>query len=94
MSDTGNPGYPGGWDPGGYPGITTRTISWNYSSILSAIGPNPGYVELILLSSTNATSGAQFFDNAQVTSVPEPASLGALGVAGMGLLLRRRRRSN
>ena len=94
MSDTANPGDPGGWDPTDFPGVTTRTISWNYSAALAAMGANPGYVEMILVSSTNAsntTAYGEYFDNARFTSVPEPASVGLVGMTGVGLLLRRRR---
>ena len=94
MSDTANPYDPGGWDPTDYPGVTTRTISWNYSAALAAMGPTPGYVELILVSSTNESftnSFGEYFDNARFTSVPEPASVGLVGMTGVGLLLRRRR---
>jgi len=58
------------------------------------MGPTPGYVELILVSSTNESftnSFGEYFDNARFTSVPEPASMGLVGMAGVGLLLRRRR---
>lgn len=41
---------------------------------------------------TGAGGGAAFFDDAALTSaaVPEPASLGALGIAGAALICRRR----
>ena len=67
ITDTGNAGFPGGWDPTDFPGVTHRTITWDYSSVLAAMSANPGFVELILVSSTNGTSGAEFFDNAQLT---------------------------
>lgn len=94
ISDTANPYDPGGWDPTDYPGVTTRTISWNYSAALAAMGPNPGYVELILVSSTDDNAGTgvygEYFDDAQLTSVPEPTALGLLGLTGVKLLMRRR----
>jgi autotransporter-associated beta strand protein len=34
--DTGNTGYPGGWDPTDYPGTTTRTEYWDYGDYVPA----------------------------------------------------------
>ena len=67
ITDTGNAGFPGGWDPTNFPGVTHRTLAQDYSSVLAAMPSNPAYVELILISSTNGTAGAEFFDNAQLT---------------------------
>ncbi|MGN6369888.1 MAG: autotransporter-associated beta strand repeat-containing protein [Phycisphaerae bacterium] len=76
ITDSGNSGYPGGWDPTNYPGVTQRTISWDYSSVLSALAGTPGYVQLILLSSTDGTAGVEYFDNAQLTGgATGPANL-------------------
>jgi len=36
-------------------------------------------------------TGTAYFDNYVIQQVPEPATLGCLGLAGMGLLARRRR---
>ena len=41
----------------------------------------------------NPTNPSDFyFDNFQLSSIPEPASFGILGMAGAGLLIRRRNR--
>ena len=45
ITDTGNSGYPGGWDPTNYPGVTHRTLTWDYSSVLAAMSANPGYAQ-------------------------------------------------
>ena len=34
--DTGNTGYPGGWDPTDYPGTSTRTEFWDYGDYVPA----------------------------------------------------------
>lgn len=40
---------------------------------------------------TTTLSGAQILANAQAAGIPEPTSIGILGLAGAGLLIRRRR---
>ncbi len=86
--DTGNPTNPGNWDATDYAspgtnGITTRTMTFSYGSILpggtgnsaskgtTTIPANASYVELILATnaySTNGTLGDMYFSNAQFTN--------------------------
>ncbi len=70
--DTGNAGYPGGWDPTDYPGITTRTMTWDYTSdlALTTSTPTNGYVELGLISEadSNFNTGAYYIDNVRFTA--------------------------
>jgi len=95
--DTGNPGYPGGWDGVNYPGVHTRTMFWNITAYhdgnpdngeLTAT-PTNGYVNFIF--TTNAgnfsSGGVYYFDNMRL--VPEPATIALLGLGAF--VLRRRK---
>ncbi|MGA2916455.1 MAG: PEP-CTERM sorting domain-containing protein [Sedimentisphaerales bacterium] len=70
----------------------TFTLSFDYSSALSKIGSNPGYVEFILCTNSDAGHGVFYFDNARLVNaneiVPEPATIAFLG---LGLVLFRKR---
>jgi len=77
----------------------TVTLTLSYAAALATVeangyGPsNPGYAEFIF--STNNGSGAptyMYFDQVSLVTVPEPASLGLLGLAAAGLFARRRAR--
>jgi len=79
--------------------MRTETFTISYASALPSIeaqgyGPsNTGYAEFIF--STNNGSGAPslvYFDQISLVTVPEPASLGLLGLAATALLARRRHR--
>jgi hypothetical protein len=68
-------------------------VSINYDAFKAGLPSNPSYLQMII--STNSGGGAPstiYVDNFALSSVPEPASLGVLGAAGIGLLGRRRRR--
>ncbi len=69
--DTSNQNFPGGWDPTDYPGTTTRTLIWDYGDYVPSgstqtlsqlIGPDPQWVEFILVTSSNVV-GTFHFDN-------------------------------
>ena len=81
ITDTGNSlDFPAAGDRAGHsPGVTHRTITQDYSSVLAAMSANPGFVELVLISSTNGTADAEFVDNAQFSrrSVAGTANLTA-----------------
>jgi autotransporter-associated beta strand protein len=78
--DTGNPSYPGGWDPTNYPGVTTRTMIWDYGDYVPAtingnantmtlsqlMGANPEYAEFIFATLSDG-SGTYHIDNASLT---------------------------
>jgi hypothetical protein len=75
----------------GFGGATT-TISVNYDAFKAAMTGN-GYIQMIL--ALNAGGGAPdnfYFDNFQLSSVPEPATLSVLALGAVGLLGRRRQR--
>lgn len=66
----------------------TQTLQIDYSGFRDQI-TDTGYIEIIL--TTNMGGGAptqMYFDNAQL--IPEPATLGLLGIFGGGLFLTRR----
>lgn len=68
----------------------TQTLSVDYSAFRSQVSPNPGWVEIILALNTGGGAPTDmYFDNAQLTGVPEPATLALLG-AGALLSLRKR----
>jgi len=68
----------------------TQTLTIDYSAYRDQISVDPGYVEIIFALNTGGGAPSQmYFDNAQL--VPEPATIGLLGLFGVGLLLIRRR---
>lgn len=98
-SDTGS-GFVGGWDSTNFPGIHTRTITWDLTTLFDgSLDTNP-YAQLALAFnfSGDFTSGGIFYlDNMQITTVgapiPEPSSFAALaGVMTLGFAGLRRRR--
>jgi hypothetical protein len=95
--DSGNPGYPGGWDSRNFGAMQTRTMYWdisylhdgNFDNKEITATPSSGYVNLIF--ETNAggfsSGGVYYFDNLRF--VPEPVTIMLLGLGG--LFLRRRK---
>jgi hypothetical protein len=73
----------------------TITITWNYSSILAEINPNPGYANIILASNSGGSNDGNifYFNNAELSTVPEPSTLALIGLGITGLLVVRRRRN-
>ena len=69
------------------------TVSINYDAYKAAISANPGYIQFGI-QSNNANPPTDFyFDNFTLSTVPEPASVGLMALAGVGLLARRRARA-
>jgi hypothetical protein len=71
-----------------------NTVSINYDNYKAALSASPGYMQLEF--QTNNGGGAPadiYFDNFTLSTVPEPASivLAGLGLAGLGLVAKRRR---
>ncbi len=67
----------------------TQTLEIDYSAYRDQI-TSPDYIEIIFALNTGGGAPSQmYFDNAQL--VPEPATIGLLGIFGGGLLLVRRK---
>jgi hypothetical protein len=95
--DTGNPGYPGGWDSVHFGAMQTRTMLWDIGYLhdgnfdnkeITATGQS-GYINLIFETNSGGFSsgGVYYFDNLRF--VPEPATMALLCLGG--LFLRRRK---
>ena len=73
------------------PGVTLTT---SYTTGASVSGDLTIELLVPMLSPTNSPSGTEaHFTNVSLNAVPEPASLGLLGVGGLGLLLVGRKRN-
>lgn len=85
------PGAQWGWGPDGG-GVQQYTVTFDYSAALAVIPANPNYVEFILATNNDGldTHGTYHIDNIRLSSIPEPAALSLVGVAGLGLMRRRK----
>jgi hypothetical protein len=79
----------------------TFTLSLDYSSALAAIaaassgsGGIPSYVQIVFATNSDAAHPDFYFDNARLSTVPEPSSitLAALAGAAMGAFMLKRHR--
>ena len=83
--DSANPAWPGSWDPAGW-GDNTRTLTWDLSGYNAT-----GATWMQLIFSTNfggTTPGKYYIDNVQL--IPEPATIGLLGLGALALIRRKR----
>jgi hypothetical protein len=72
--------------------VQSQRVTLNYSSILSSMPANPGWIELVF--SFNNGGGAPnyfYINDVTLSQVPEPSSLALLGISAAGLALARRR---
>jgi hypothetical protein len=85
---------------GGDPALDTETVTINYSSILPAIeAGGEGFLQMTFQGNTGGGAPAiQDFNNIVLSTapfgsdaVPEPVSAATMGLASLGLLIRRRR---
>ena len=77
-----------------YPSFSGQVnqVSINYDAFKAALSASPGYIQLEI--QTNNGGGAPadiLFDNFTLSQVPEPATLGIVSIASLGLLRRRHR---
>ncbi|MFP4283188.1 MAG: PEP-CTERM sorting domain-containing protein, partial [Opitutales bacterium] len=92
LTDTGNPGFPGGTDIA--TGTYTTTLTWDITNLISGAVAGDDYNQLAIAVnySGDITPGNFYFDNVALTAVPEPSALGLLmGLGAIGFALRRRR---
>jgi hypothetical protein len=69
------------------------TMTWDYSSVLAAIGATPSYVNLQLTTSSSGNSDPLVFNNAELLSpAPEPTTLALAGLGGLASLVALRRK--
>jgi len=72
--DTGNPTNQGFWDLTNYPGVHTRTMSWDYSHLLPLLTSNAtgGWLEMILETNFGnfAWPASIYIDNVRFTTPP------------------------
>ena len=74
-TDTSNPDDPGAWDPNNFGETDTRTLTWDYSSVLDPSLDDSGWLEIIIATNYDpmfTTGGSYYFDNAQLISTTPP----------------------
>ncbi|MGB0993478.1 MAG: PEP-CTERM sorting domain-containing protein [Akkermansiaceae bacterium] len=65
-----------------------KDLSFNYTALASDDGDT---LQIRFVENNNNVARDTFIDNYSVTSVPEPSSSALVGIAGMAMLLRRRK---
>jgi hypothetical protein len=76
------------WWPGS--GARTQTLTVDYSAFRNSM-TGTGYAEIIFALNTGGGAPTDmYFDNAQLTGVPEPATLSLLGLGAAALLRRKK----
>ena len=97
LTDSANPGFPGGWsaNPEWYPAGYTTTLTWDITNLISGAVASDGYTQLAIAINYNSNIdqvGTFYFDNITLTAVPEPSTYAAMaGIAVLGLAVARRR---
>jgi hypothetical protein len=92
ITDSGNPSYPGSWDPNNWGASHTRTLTYNFTGLGNTPGGAWGQFNLSYNFGNIETIGSFYVDNVQIVAVPEPTTLALAGLGGAALLLARRRK--
>jgi len=80
----------------GYPTTSqvTFNVTENYDSIKSTVPTSPTYLQYIQgVQDYNGSYPTFYFSNFELTAVPEPASATLMGLASLGMISRRRKRT-
>ena len=79
---------------GSFPGVpwgpTTSHLTYSIPASVSSTIASATWVNLDFIGNTGGGGATFWIDNMQISQVPEPASLGLLGLGGLMLFLRRR----
>ncbi len=65
-------------------------VVYDYSDSKTMQGATDGYGSFIFELTSDAAGSFLYFDNVQLTGVPEPATIGLLGLGGLALLRRKK----
>lgn len=92
ITDSANPGAPGGWDPTNWGETHMRTLTYDFTGLgFDATGATWAQFNLSVNSGAIEGVGSFYIDNVQTVLIPEPGTLALLGLGALVIGLRRRR---